>query len=266
MLDLSHSPNSYRLGGEIDVPRLGFGAMRLTGQPGNFGPYRDWEGGIDLLRAAHDRGVRFFDSAFAYGPEHADRLLGEALGDTDAVLATKGGVDKIATADGGVDIIVDGSPERLLQQIDRARINLRRDCIDLFQLHRVDPKVAIERSVEALATAQSKGWIRHVGLSNVDREALERALTVAPVASVQNRLNAGETEELALVEYSGRNGIAFIPYGPLGAHPMRPGARLAPREALAWLLDLAPNIIAIPGTTKIAHLEENLTAWSLAGR
>ncbi|MEL6266867.1 MAG: aldo/keto reductase, partial [Pseudomonadota bacterium] len=163
MLDRITTVRTFRLGGEIDVPRLGFGAMRLTGQPGNFGPYSDWRGGIDLLRAAHDRGVRFFDSAFAYGPEHADRLLGEALGETDAVLATKGGVDKIAGADGSIKIIVDGSPERLLRQIERARINLRRDCIDLFQLHRVDPEISIERSIEALARAQGKGWIRHIG-------------------------------------------------------------------------------------------------------
>ncbi|MEM9761680.1 MAG: aldo/keto reductase [Pseudomonadota bacterium] len=266
MLDQVPTPTSYRLGGDMDVPRLGFGTMRLTGQPGNFGPYADWQDGIDLLRAAYGRGVRFFDSAFAYGPEHADRLLGEALGDTDAVLATKGGVDKAARADGSVEIIIDGSPERLLQQIERARYNLRRDCIDLFQLHRVDPNVEIERSVEALAKAQSEGRIHHIGLSNVDHGALDRAMKVAPISSVQNRLNMSEAEGSALVEHTARAGIAFIPYGPLGAHPMRQGAQLAPREALAWLLERAPNIIAIPGTTKIAHLEENLTAWSLVGR
>ncbi|MGF1551066.1 MAG: aldo/keto reductase [Paracoccaceae bacterium] len=265
MLDHAPIARTFPLGGDLAVPRLGFGAMRLTGQPGNAGPFADWQGGLALLRRAHALGVRFFDGAFAYGPEHADRLLGQALGDTDAVLATKGGVDKRVRADGSVEIVIDGSPERLARQIERARANLRRDRIDLFQLHRVDPTVAIERSVEALADARAAGRIRHIGLSNVTRAELDRARAVAPIASVQNRLNASETDGDDLVDHTARLGIAFVPYGPLGAHPMRPGASLAPREALAWLMARSPNIVAIPGTTRIAHLEENLTAWALVG-
>ncbi|MDJ0919326.1 MAG: aldo/keto reductase, partial [Woeseiaceae bacterium] len=132
---MKHSNRTYALGGEIEINRLGYGAMRLTGQPGNYGPYEDWDGGVALLRRAADLGVDFFDSAWAYGPETADRIVGEALFDRPVVLATKGGVDKPAPG----RIIVDGSRDTLHRQIDGALKNLKRDQIDLFQLHRVDP-------------------------------------------------------------------------------------------------------------------------------
>ncbi|MGP1396520.1 MAG: aldo/keto reductase [Inquilinaceae bacterium] len=256
MTDISRT---YRLGGSLEVNRLGYGAMRLTGQPGNFGPYPDWDGGKALLRAAADLGVGFFDSAWAYGPESADRIVGEALEGRPVVLATKGGVDKPEPG----RIVVDGSRDTLLRQIDKALVNLRRDRIDLFQLHRVDPETPIETSVAALAEARADGRIGHIGLSNVTRADLDRALDVGPIASVQNRFNMAETDHADLVDYTGQRGIAFIPYGPLGANPMRRGATLAPREALAWLLKRAPNIIVIPGTTSIAHVEENWSAWDL---
>jgi len=248
---------TYTLGGDLTVNRLGYGAMRLTGQPGNFGPYPAWADGVDLLRHAASLGVGFFDSAWAYGPEHADRIVGEALAKEDVVIATKGGVDKPEPG----KIVVDGSPETLLRQVNKARINLNREQIDLFQLHRVDPETPIEDSVSALAQARADGLIRHIGLSNVSRDQLERALAVAPIASVQNRFNMADTEADALVDYTAERGIAFIPYGPLGANPMQPGANLPALEALAWLLRRSPNIIAIPGTTKKAHLEENMRVW-----
>ena len=250
---------TYALGGDHDVNRLGYGAMRLTGQPGNFGPFPDWDGGMAVLRRAADLGVTVFDSARAYGPEYADRIVGEALADRDVLIATKGGVDKPAPG----RIVVDGSRDTLLRQIDRALVNLRRDRIDLFQLHRVDPNVPIEQSVAALAEARADGRIAHIGLSNITRDQLERALGVAPTASVQNRFNMAETGDADLVDETAERGIAFIPYGPLGANPMQPGAKLAPGEALAWLLRRSPNIIVIPGTTSIAHLEENWSAWEL---
>ena len=256
---MTTTPRSFAIGGDLDVNRLGYGAMRLTGQPGNFGPFPDWQAGLALLRRAADLGVTFFDSAWAYGPEHADRLVGEALEGRDLVIATKGGVDKPEAG----RIVVDGTRDSLLRQVDKALVNLRRDRIDLFQLHRVDPETAIETSVAALAEAQADGRIRHIGLSNVTREQLDRALDVAPIASVQNRFNSAETQDAALVDYTADRGIAFIPYGPLGANPMQPGAKLKPREALAWLLKRSPNIVVIPGTTAIAHLEENLSAWEL---
>ncbi len=249
---------TFKLGGDLTIDRIGFGAMRLTGQPGNFGPYPDWEGGKALLTRAADLGVNFFDSARAYGPQHADRLLGEALAGRDVVLATKGGIDKFAPD----RMKRDASPATLRQQIEDARVNLRREVIDLFQLHWIDPDTPVEASMEALVRAREDGLIRHIGLSNVDRDTLDRALAVGPVASVQNRLNSAERANEALVDYTAERGIAFIPYGPLGAHPMKRGAALEPVAALAWLLERAPNIVVIPGTTSVAHLEQNVSAWS----
>jgi aryl-alcohol dehydrogenase-like predicted oxidoreductase len=252
------SPNrTFAIGGERSVNRIGFGAMRLTGQPGNFGPFADWRGGVDLVRRAADLGIDFFDSARSYGPETADRLVGEALDGRDVFLATKGGIDKFSPT----QMKRDGSRDTLLSQVDRALENLRRNRIDLFQLHAVDPRTPIETSVAALAEAREDGRIRHIGLSNVTREDLDRALTVAPIASVQNRFNMAERDAEDLVDYTAQRGIAFVPYGPLGAAPMKHGARLEPREALSWLLARSPNIVVIPGTTSVAHLEENAAIW-----
>ncbi len=250
--------STFALGGDLVLPRLGFGAMRLTGQPGNFGPYPDREGGVALLRRAVELGIRFFDTARAYGPGHNEALIAEALHPyaDGIIVATKGGVDKRSPT----EILPDGSPETLTRQVDEARARLRVDRIDLFQLHRVDPRVPLEESVAALDAARRAGKLRHIGLSNVTREELDRALAVAPVASVQNRLNTEERESEALVDYTASKGIAFIPYGPLGAHPMQRGARLDPAAALRWLLARSPNIVVIPGTTSIAHLEQNARA------
>ena len=158
---------------------------------------------------------------------------------------------------------VGGSRSRLHLEIDLARKNLKRDQIDLFQLHRVDPNVDIEVSIEALAEAKEQGKIRHIGLSNISKEQLQRAMRIVPIASVQNRFNQAERAEQELVDFTAERGIAFIPYGPLGAHPMRPGAKLPPREAIAWLLQRSPNIIVIPGTTSIENLRDNIHAWEL---
>lgn len=186
---MSATNRTFSLGGEVAVNRLGYGAMRLTEQPGNFGPYPNWESGKALLQRAAELGVNFFDSARSYGPEHVDRLLGEALADkTSVVIATKGGIDKPAPG----NIQVDGSPATLMRQIDDALNNLKVERIDLFQLHRVDPNTPIEESVAALSAAQTAGKIRFVGLSNVDRGQLDQALSVAPIASVQNRYNQNE--------------------------------------------------------------------------
>jgi aryl-alcohol dehydrogenase-like predicted oxidoreductase len=259
---------TFSLGGELDVTRIGYGAMRLTGQPGNFGPYEDWEGGKALLRRAVELGINFIDTARAYGPGHNERLIAEALHpySPGLVIGTKGGVDKPAAS----QIVVDASPATLRAQVESALTALRVDRIDLFQLHRVDPNVPIEESVGALAALRQEGKIRLIGLSNVDRVELDRALAVAPIASVQNRFNQAERGDEALVDYTAAQGIAFIPYGPLGAHPMKQGAPLAQGDegsgissaasALRWLLERSPNIVIIPGTTSIAHLEENLGA------
>ncbi len=142
-------------------------------------------------------------------------------------------------------------------------MNLRVERIDLFQLHRVDPKVAIEESVGAIEAARQAGKVRLIGLSNIDRTNLDRAMSIAPIASVQNRFNQAEEAQSDLVDYTAEHGIAFIPYGPLGAHPMKQGAALPAQGALAWLLRRSPNIVVIPGTTSIGHLEENVRTWDL---
>ena len=258
---MNTTSKTFNLGGELRVKRLGFGSMRLTGQPANYGPFPDWEAGKRLLQRAAALGVNFFDSARSYGPQWADRLLADALYPygPDVVIATKGGIDKPAPD----QIIVDGSPRTLKRQIDIALKNLRLERIDLFQLHRVDPEVPIEESVGAIEEARQQGKIRLIGLSNVDRDHLDRALAVTAIASVQNRYNQSESMHDELVDYTAGKGIAFIPYGPLGAHPMRRGAKLPAREALAWLLRRSPNIVVIPGTTSMDHLEENTRAWDL---
>lgn len=250
---------TYAIGGDLKVNRLGYGAMRLTGQPGNYGPYEQWQQGLELLKIAAQNGVNFFDSAHAYGPQWADKIVAEALADfkNDVVIATKGGVTKPAP---GV-IITDGSAKALHQQIDLALSNLNTEQVDLFQLHRVDPNVAIEESVAALSNAKKAGKIKHIGLSNISIEQLKAAQNVTKIASVQNRFNQAERADEALVDYTAQQDIAFIPYGPLGAHPMKQGATLSPKEALAWLLKRSPNIVVIPGTTSIEHLQENLQTW-----
>jgi aryl-alcohol dehydrogenase-like predicted oxidoreductase len=256
------------LGREVPVNRLGYGAMRLTGQPGNYGPYADWEQGKALLKRAVALGINFIDTARSYGPQWNEKLIAEALYPypADLVIATKGGVDKT----GPSEIVADGSPATLTRQIDEALVNLKVSRIDLFQLHRVDPKVPIEESMGALRAAQNAGKIRFIGLSNVSLEELRRAQSVAPVASVQNRYNIQECQHEALIDQTAREAIVFIPYGPLGAHPLQKGAPLAEGEmkhgltpaqsALRKLLKRSPNILVIPGTTSIKHLEENVAA------
>lgn len=251
---------TFLLGGDLTINRLGYGAMRLTGQPGNFGPFADWEGGKSLLRRAVELGVNFFDTARAYGPEWNERLIAEALHPyaKGVVIATKGGIDKLSPT----DLRRDASAATLTAQVDDALRNLKTERIDLFHLHWVDPNVPLETTVRALDDLRRAGKIRHLGLSNVTCAELDRALAVAPIASVQNRFNQAEREHDALIDYTAAKGIAFIPYGPLGAHPMQRGAALPAKASLAWLLRRSPNIVVIPGTTSIEHLEENMAAWA----
>jgi pyridoxine 4-dehydrogenase len=269
---------SFRFNDGTKVRRFGYGAMRLTGQPSNFGPYGAWEDGKKVLRRALELGINFIDTARAYGPGWNERLIAEALYPYPAGLfiATKGGVVKKSAT----ERYLDGSPDGLRRDCEESLKNLRVECIDLYQLHWVDPAVPLCESVQGLARLQQEGKIRLIGLSNITVEQLEEAQSIAQIASVQNRYSVGERQGDPMVDCCAREGIAFVPYGPLGADPMKQGAPLALAEgalanvgkslgatatqvALSWLLHRAPNILLIPGTTSIAHLAENVAATKL---
>jgi aryl-alcohol dehydrogenase-like predicted oxidoreductase len=251
------------------VSRIGYGAMRLTGQPRNFGPYEDWAGGIALLRRAAELGVDHVDTARAYGPHANERLVAEALAPlaTRAFVASKGGVEKDEAS-----IRRDGSPEALARHIEESRRDLAPLIgdrpIDLYYLHQPDPEVPLAESVRALEAARRAGRIARIGLSNVSLAQLREAMEVAPVSAVQNRYSPADARDAgteALIDFTAEHGIAFVAHGPLGAHPMRRGAATGPGEALRTLLARAPNILAIPGTTAPAHLEENVRALDGGG-
>jgi pyridoxine 4-dehydrogenase len=250
---------TFLLGGDLLVNRFGYGAMRLCAQPGNFGRYPDWEAGKRLLHRAIELGVNFIDTAHAYGPSCNEELIGEALAPCPAgvVIATKGGVEKTAPD----KVFADGRPENLRLRCEESLRLLRVERIDLYQLHRPDPQVPFAESVGALSQLRLAGKIRHVGLSNVTLAQIEEALGIVPIASVQNRYNLVERADDPVIDYCAQRGIAYLPWGPLAAKPFAPEAPLAvTRGALAWLLRRSPNIIAIPGTTSIVHLEENVAA------
>ena len=269
---------TFQVGGDLTVNRIGYGAMRLTGQPGNFGPYTDWEAGKALLRRAIELGVNFIDTAEAYGPGFNEKIIADALYPYPAglVIATKGGIYKPAPD----TIQADGRPDSLRRGLEGSLRRLKRDYIDLYQLHRPDPKVPFTESMQALAALQQEGKIRHIGLSNVSLQQLQEAQTIAPIVSVQNRFSLSDRTHENILNYCIAEGIAFIPHGSLGAHPLRRGtpltnsggtlAEIAQKHdasvtqlALAWLLYRAPNILLIPGTTTISHMEENMKALTL---
>ncbi len=271
-------PLTFRFNDGTEVRRLGYGAMRLTGHPGNFGPYKAWDDGKIVLKRAIELGINFIDTARAYGPGWNERLVAEALYPyrEGLFIATKGGVVKKSATERHLD----GSPNGLRRDCEESLKNLRIDCIDLYQLHWVDPDVPLSESVLGLVRLQQEGKIRLIGLSNITVEQLEEARSITQIASVQNRYSVGERQGDAMVASCAREGVAFVPYGPLGADPMKPGAPLASAEgaladigkqlgatttqvALSWLLHRAPNILPIPGTTSIAHLEENVAAANL---
>ena len=278
MNNTASTSQTYTIGGNLTVNRLGYGAMRLSGQPGNFGAYPDWEGGEQLLRRAVELGVNFIDTAEAYGAGFNEELIASALHPykSDLVIATKGGINKPAPD----RILADASPEFLRSGVEGSLKRLKLEQIDLYQLHRPDPKVPFIESIGALKELRDEGKIKHLGLSNVTVEQLEQARRIVPIVSVQNKFSISDRSFEDVLDYCTANNIAFIPHGSLGAHPLKQGAPLANAEgviadiannkgvkpnqiALAWLLHRAPNIILIPGTTTIAHLEENMVASSI---
>ena len=257
------------LGGDLVVNRMGFGAMRITGR-GILGDPPDVDAAKELLRRAVELGVQFVDTAHAYGPETSERLIGEALAPYDGVVvATKGGLVRRGRA-----WVPDGRPESLRHQCERSLELLRVDRIDVYQLHTIDRRVGLEPSVEALAALRDEGKIRHVGLSNVDVDELERARRIVPIVSVQNRYSLAGRSADAVVDACERDGLAFVPWYPLGAGDLparrvrlgpvadRHGATPA-QIALAWLLHRSPAVLPIPGTSSRDHLEENVGAAEL---
>lgn len=257
------------LGGESAVRRLGFGAMRLTGDQ-TWGPPKDPDSAFRVLRRALELGVNFIDTADSYGPYVSEELIAKALAPypRDLVIATKGGKKR----PGPDQWTHDASPKHLREAAEGSLRRLRLDRIDVYQLHAPDPAVPFEASVETLAQLQAEGKIRFVGLSNVTKEEIERARKMVPIVSVQNHYSFADREWDDVVDHCEREGIAFIPYLPLASgkvttmllERIAKHHRKTPKQvALAWLLKRSPLMLPIPGTSSIEHLEENAQAASL---
>ena len=258
------------LGGDLEVRRLGFGAMRLTGD-GIWGPPDDREEARAVLRRAVDLGVDFIDTADAYGPNVSEELIAEALHPYPGglVIATKGGL----TRSGPGRWSPDCRPEHLREACEGSLRRLRLERIDLYQLHTVDSNVPLEESVGALAELHDAGKVAHIGLSNVDAEQIARAREIVPIVSVQNRYSIEDRRSETVLEECERQGIAFIPWFPLAAGSLgEPGpiARVGEAHAatpfqvaLAWLLVRSPVMLPIPGTSSVEHLEDNVAAAGL---
>jgi len=258
------------IGGELTVARMGFGAMRLTGR-GIIGPPADPDECRRVLRRVVELGVTFIDTADSYGPNVSEELIAEALHPYPAelVIATKAGLLR----PGPHQWTRNGRPEHLRAQCEGSLRRLRVDRIDLFQLHRIDPAVPEADQFATLAALRDEGKVRLVGLSEVTVEEIERARRVVPIASVQNKYNLADRASDPVVDYCAREGIAFLPWYPLGAGSLDAVAGLAAvagrhaatpmQVALAWLLARAPVMLPIPGTSKVAHLEENVAAAAL---
>jgi len=260
---------SISLGGEISVHRLGFGAMRLTGE-GIWGPPKDRKGALAVLRRAVELDINFIDTADSYGPHVSEELIAEALFPYPAglVIATKGGWNR----PGPNQWTHDATPAHLRKAVEGSLKRLRANRIDIYQLHIPDPAVSLEASMETLAQLRNEGKIRLVGLSNVTQEHIERARKIVPIVSVQNRYSFADREWDYVVDYCERNGIAFIPWFPLGAgrvagdelERIARAHHATPMQiAIAWLLRRSPLMLPIPGTSSTEHLEQNVAAASL---
>ena len=253
------------LGGDLTVNRMGFGAMRLTGK-GIWGPPRDRAEAIRVLQRSVELGVNFIDTAYSYGPEVSEQIIADALYPYPGlVIATKGGLER----PGPDQWVENGRPEFLRRNVEGSLKRLRLERIDLWQLHRIDPKVPAQEQFEAVREFQREGLIRHVGLSEVTVDDIERARKVLTIVSVQNLYNVTNRKWEDEVAYCEREGLAFIPWFPLSAgavdHPVlnrvaaRRGATVF-QIALAWLLEHSPAMLVIPGTSSVEHLEQNVAA------
>jgi len=267
------TPNAAAAGnvnlGDLTVHRLGFGAMRITG-PGIWGPPKDKPAALRTLRRAVELGVNFIDTADSYGPNVSEELIAEALHPypKGLVIATKGGWERV----GPGKWTHNASPKHLEEAVNGSLRRLKLDMIDVYQLHVPDPAVSFQASMETLEKLRQQGKIRHVALSNVTLEHLERARKITPIVSVQNRYSFADREWDFLLDFCEKNGIAFIPWAPLGqvraAHDLldqiAKDLHASPLQvALAWLLRRSPMMLPIPGTSNPEHLEENVAAASL---
>jgi pyridoxine 4-dehydrogenase len=258
------------IGDDLSVNRLGFGAMRITG-PGIWGPPADHDEAVQVLRRAVELGVDFIDTADSYGPEVSEELIAEALAPypEGLVIATKGGFLR----PGPNQWKPDGRPEHLRAVCEGSLARLGLEQIPVYQFHRPDPAVPLEDSVGELVALRDEGKIRHIGLSNVDVDQFERASALTPIVSVQNRYNPSDRATEPLIELAGTRGFAFIPWAPVGGY--RPGAgeglatvakRLGAspvQVAISWQLARSPQMLPIPGTSSVAHLEENIAAAAM---
>lgn len=260
---------TFAIGGDLTVHRIGYGAMRITG-PGIWGPPADKAAALATLRRAIMLGVNLIDTADSYGPGTSEELIAEALHPypADLVIATKGGWER----PGAGQWTHNASPKHLADALEGSLKRLRLEQIDIYQLHAPDNVVSFEASVEALAQLREQGKIRHIGLSNVTREHIERARRIAPIVSVQNRYSFADRESDFIVDYCEKNEIAFFPWAPIGqareAHDalkkVAQQSQATPLQvALAWLLKRSKVVLPIPGTSSVEHLEENIGAATI---
>ncbi|WP_353720567.1 aldo/keto reductase [Dyadobacter sp. 676] len=257
---------TFRIG-DLEVGRLGYGGMQLTGE-GVWGDAPDRENAKKVLRAAVDAGVNFIDTADSYGPHTNETLIADALHPypDGLLIATKGGFDRT----GPHQWRVNGNPDHIRQAIDGSLKRLKKDVIDLWQLHRIDPRFPVEETLGPVADAVKSGKIRYVGLSEVDVEQVKRAERTVPIVSVQNLYNLGNRQWEDVLDYTAERGMAFIPWYPLASGPEKLKTKIsgiaekynatAAQIALAWLLRRSENILLIPGTSSLQHLRENLEA------
>lgn len=260
----------FTIGGDLSVNRLGFGAMRITGK-GIWGWPRDREEASRVLQRAVELGVNLIDTADAYGPDTSELLIAEALHPypKQIVIATKGGF----TRPGPNQWVANGRPDYLKQCLDGSLKRLRLERIDLYQLHRIDPKVPMGDSLGAIKEMREAGKVRHVGLSEVGAEEIARARKIVPIATVQNQYNIKDRKWENALKYCGKEGLGFVPWSPIGGgDSLNDGAlkKVAQEQnanvyqvAIAWLLHRSPVMLPIPGTSSVEHLEENMAAEKL---
>ena len=256
--------------GELKINRLGYGAMQLTGN-GVFGEVEDRENAIKVLQEALAKGVNFIDTAEAYGPKFNESLIADALHPykQDLLIATKGGFDR----PGPNNWVPNGNPEKIRQDIDGSLQRLKVESIDLWQLHRIDPKVNVADTLAPVVEAVKEGKIKYVGLSEVTIDQIKQVQDILPIVSVQNLYNLANRQWENVLDFSAEQGLAFIPWFPLASGPAKLEDKIkviaekyqatTAQIALAWLLKRSSNILLIPGTKSVAHLKENLKATEI---